>query len=82
MRRFGPCGPLRTSEEGAGGFVIVPCSHKSNVETPDDVLTGRDDMGLTLQPELKAGDLLLVAGALLTGHATLEGERSATSSVV
>lgn len=58
---------LADVEAGAGGFVIVPCSHKSNVETPDDVLTGRDDMGLTLQPELKAGDLLLVAGALLQG---------------
>ena len=58
---------LADADEGAGGFVIVPCSHKSNVETPDDVLTGSDDMGLTLQPELKAGDLLLVAGALLQG---------------
>lgn len=58
---------LADVEAGAGGFVIVPCSHKSNVETPDDVLTGSDDMGLTLQPELKAGDLLLAAGALLQG---------------
>ena len=58
---------LADAEEDAGGFVIVPCSHKSNVETPGDVLTGRDDMGLTLQPALKAGDLLLVAGATLHG---------------
>ena len=58
---------LADAEAGAGGFVIVPCSHKSNVETPHDVLTGRDDMGLTLQPAIKAGDLLLVAGALLQG---------------
>ena len=58
---------LADAEAGAGGFVIVPCSHKSNVETPDDVLTGNDDMGLTFQPALKAGDLLLVAGAVVQG---------------
>jgi len=59
--------------EGDGGFVMVPCSHKSNVETPQDVLTGRDDMGLTFQPELKAGDLLLVAGAVLQGLQAWKG---------
>ncbi len=58
---------LEDVNAGDGGFVMVPCSHKSNVETPQDVLTGRDDMGLVYQPELKAGDLLLVAGAALQG---------------
>jgi ectoine hydroxylase-related dioxygenase (phytanoyl-CoA dioxygenase family) len=52
---------------GDGGLSLIPCSHKSNVETPDDVLTGRDDLGLTVQPTLKAGDLLLCAETLLRG---------------
>ena len=52
---------------GDGGFVLLPYSHKSNVETPKDILTGKDVMGLTVQPALKAGDLLLCAETLLFG---------------
>ena len=59
---------------GDGGFVIVPCSHKSNVETPSDVLTGTDDMGLTLQPALGAGDLLLCAETTLHGMRPWKGK--------
>ena len=58
---------LSDSNSGDGGFSLVPCSHKSNVETPEDVLTGKDDLGLTVQPALKAGDLLLCAATLLQG---------------
>ena len=58
---------LSDSGAGNGGFSLVPCSHKSNVETPDDVLTGRDDLGLTVQPSLDAGDLMLCAATLLQG---------------
>lgn len=50
-----------------GGFVMVPGTHKSNVETPEDVAIGRDEMGLVFQPSLETGDLLLVAGAILQG---------------
>jgi len=50
-----------------GGLVLVPCSHKSNVETPEGVSSGISDMGLTVQPELKAGDLIILAGSLLRG---------------
>ena len=53
--------------EGDGGLVVVQASHKSNVETPRDLMTGVDDMGLVIQPELKAGDLFLVASATLQG---------------
>ncbi len=53
--------------EGDGGLVVVQASHKSNVETPRDLATGVDDMGLVIQPELKAGDLFLVASATLQG---------------
>ena len=48
---------LEDVAEGAGGLVVVQASHKSNVETPDDLATGVDDMGLAVQPVLKAGDL-------------------------
>jgi len=58
---------LADVNEGDGGFALVPCSHKSNVETPEGVLTGQDDMGLTLQPVLKAGDALICAETALHG---------------
>jgi len=58
---------LSDVNKGDGGFVVVPCSHKSNVETPQDISTGKDDLGLTVQPVLKAGDLLIVAATLLQG---------------
>lgn len=58
---------LRDVHAGDGGIVLVPASHKSNVEVPDDLLTGADDMGLIEQPVLKAGDLLLIAGTTLQG---------------
>ncbi len=56
---------LADVKAGDGGFVLVPASHKNYVETPKGVLTGSDDMGLTVQPSLKAGDLLLCAEATL-----------------
>ena len=52
---------------GDGGLVVVQASHKSNVETPLDLATGVDDMGVVVQPELKAGDLFLVAASTLQG---------------
>lgn len=59
---------------GDGGLVMVQASHKSNVETPQDLLTGADHMGLVRQPSLQAGDLLLVA------ESTLQGMRPWTGS--
>ncbi|MCY4402095.1 MAG: phytanoyl-CoA dioxygenase family protein [Candidatus Poribacteria bacterium] len=61
--------------DGDGGLVVVQASHKSNVETPDDLATGVDDMGLVIQPELKAGDLFLVAAPTLHGIQPWKGER-------
>ena len=65
---------LADVEEGDGGFVLIPASHKNYVETPKDVLTGADDMGLTLQPSLKAGDLLLCAETTLHGVRPWKGK--------
>lgn len=53
--------------EGDGGFVLVPHTHRSNVEIPEDVLTGDDDMGLTRQPALSAGDLLIAGLSVAQG---------------
>ncbi|MCZ6635341.1 MAG: phytanoyl-CoA dioxygenase family protein [bacterium] len=58
---------LEDVDEGDGGFVVVSQSHKSNVETPEGVLTGEDDMDLAEQPVLKAGDLLMVGLSVLQG---------------
>jgi hypothetical protein len=44
---------------GDGGLELVPASHKSYVETPDDLVSGADEMGVVREPILKAGDLLL-----------------------
>ncbi len=65
---------LSDVNEGDGGFVMVPRTHKGNVETPEDVATGKDDMGLTFQPVLKAGDLFLVAGSALQGMHPWKGK--------
>ena len=65
---------LEDVEEEDGGFVVVPCSHKGNVATPEEVATGADDMGLTLQPTLKAGDLLVVALATVQGMRLWKGK--------
>ena len=70
---------LADVNEGDGGFVLVPASHKNYVETPKDVLTGADDMELTVQPSLQAGDLLLCAETTLHGMRPWEGERSAAT---
>ncbi len=58
---------LNDIEEGDGGLVVVQASHKSNVETPNDLATGVDDMDVVVQPELKAGDLFLIAEPTLQG---------------
>ena len=65
---------LEDVNEGDGGFVLLPCSHKSNVASPEDVTTGEDDMGLTHQPVLKAGDLLIVALSALQGMHPWQGD--------
>ena len=65
---------LSDVDEGDGGFVMVPGSHKSGVEAPEDIATGKDDMGLTFQPALEAGDLVLVAGSVLQGLRPWKGK--------
>lgn len=52
---------------GDGGFVLIPASHNGHVETPEDVLSGNDDMRLLVQPSMKAGDLLVCAHSVVHG---------------
>ncbi len=73
---------LADAEAGAGGFVMVPCSHKSNVETPDDVLTGDDDMGLTLQPALEGGRPASGRRRPASGHAAVERKRTPAPAIL
>lgn len=65
---------LADVNEGDGGFVLIPGTHKSQVETPADILQGTDDMGLTEQPVLKAGDLLLCTETVLHGMRPWKGK--------
>ena len=65
---------LSDVKAGEGGFVFVPCTHKSNVETPEDILTGEDDSDYLFQPELKAGDLLIVGLSVVQGMRPWRGE--------
>ncbi len=56
-----------------GGLVLIPASHNRNVDVPGDILDGSDEMGLVQQPELKAGDLVLVAGNTVRGTRAWQG---------
>lgn len=58
---------LEDVHAGDGGLHVVQASHKSNVDTPTDLTTLKDDMGLVKQPVLKAGDLFLLAETTLQG---------------
>ncbi|MBT4137144.1 MAG: hypothetical protein HOE48_04470, partial [Candidatus Latescibacteria bacterium] len=64
---------LEDVQAGDGGFVMVPGTHKSNVETPEHILTGADDKDFLWQPELKAGDLLIVGLSVLQGMRPWQG---------
>ncbi len=61
---------LANVNAGDGGFACVPGSHKSRFPMPSGVRTADDDMGLIVQPEFKAGDLLFFMDGALT-HGTL-----------
>ena len=65
---------LEDVHAGDGGFVLVPGTHKSNVATPEDILTGADDKDFLMQPELKAGDLLVVGLGVVQGMRPWQSE--------
>ena len=65
---------LEDVAEGDGGLVVVQASHKSNVQTPGDLVAGSDEMGLVKQPRLSAGDLFLLAESTLQGVRPWNGD--------
>ncbi len=54
---------------GAGGFCCIPGSHKSCEPMPEDLPSLDDDMGLVVQPEVRAGSVIFFAEN--TTHGTL-----------
>ena len=68
---------LNDAEPGDGGFVCIPGSHKTNFinAVPTDVLTQEYRPDYVIQPELRAGDVLLFTEALIHGTATWRGSQ-------
>ena len=59
---------LGDAPAGAGGFVLVPASHNSEVDTPPSLYERQDDpLGMLRQVPLRAGDALLVFSSTLHG---------------
>ena len=50
-----------------GGVVLVTASHNRSTEPPARFLAGADDLGMTEEPVLAAGDLLICAATTLYG---------------
>ncbi|MEE2752427.1 MAG: phytanoyl-CoA dioxygenase family protein [Candidatus Latescibacterota bacterium] len=65
---------LSDVKQGESGLTIIPHTHRGNTEIPEDVRTGKDDMGLTLQPALKAGDLLIIGLSVVHGVRSTNNE--------
>ena len=64
---------LSDVNEGDGGLVVVPSSHNSSVDAPQELVDGTDDMELVVQPALNAGDLLLCAESVMRGMRPWQG---------
>lgn len=63
---------LSDVDEDDGGLALVPASHRSQVQTPRELLTRSDDMNVVRQPALNAGDLILCAASTLHGFCQSE----------
>lgn len=49
---------LHDCKPNMGGFACVPASHKANFRMPDGVRTGDNDLDVTMQPVVEAGDIV------------------------
>lgn len=58
---------LSDTAPGDGGFAIVPGSHKSNFACPQAILEYKSNQDLVVNPEIKAGDVLLFTEAATHG---------------
>lgn len=68
---------LNDAEPGDGGFVCIPGSHKTNFidAVPREVLTQEYRPDYVIQPQLRAGDVLIFTEALIHGTATWRGSQ-------
>jgi hypothetical protein len=58
--------------KGSGGFIAIPGSHKANFPTPPNLIDGSahsDLSGVIVQPETKAGDVILFSEGTVHGAA-------------
>lgn len=58
--------PLTDHNQGDGGLIVVPGSHKSNFAVPEDMINGIDSEFLH-QPVVKAGDVILFSEGTVHG---------------
>lgn len=78
MTRCGSSAPLPSFSlvdhpKGSGGFIAIPGSHKANFPTPPALIDGsgeQDLRGVIVQPETKAGDVILFSEGTVHGAGT------------
>ncbi|MEE3257828.1 MAG: phytanoyl-CoA dioxygenase family protein [Candidatus Latescibacterota bacterium] len=70
---------LADCNAGDGGFCLVPGSHKSCEKAPPEVPTLDDPMGLVVQPEMRAGDVLFFAETATHGTLPWQAEHERRS---
>lgn len=58
---------LADHDSGDGGFCVVPGSHKSNFKMPDGMVDGEKYKEFIIQPETKAGDVVLFSEGTVHG---------------
>ena len=58
---------LAPSTPATGSIVLVPASHRRGIEPPADFLDGTNNLDMTEEVPLQAGDLLICAATMLRG---------------
>lgn len=66
---------LSDHNAGDGGFCIVPGSHKSNFKMPDGMVDGEKYSEFIIQPETKAGDVVLFSEGTVHGAKAWTSDR-------
>ena len=65
---------LTDANPGDGGLCVIPGSHKSNYECPEQILTWEADREVVYEVPMKAGDLLIADARLM--HAAWPNQTS------
>lgn len=64
-----------TGHKSGGGFVCVPGSHKSNYPVPDEFKNLNDKAPIVINPEVKAGSVVIFTEALTHGTAPWRADK-------